>query len=252
MAPHEKILDRIRKLHAKAVSAKQMGSSAEAEAFSAKVSQMLAEHRLNLSDLEMTEMERQEPVAEGLVNTGMGRKRVAWVENLVGTVARAHFCRILVVSGSSTYYIVGRKSDREVVEWMVSWLIPWVWDKSFKEMHAARKREKAAGNFYGARGFRISYLNGFVSRLGERFREMRAQVETEARAGGKGTALIRLNNADQAVASYVAEKYTKTASSVGQRTRNASGFAAGRKAADGVSLNRPVGGGNGGGRGLLN
>lgn len=251
MAPAEKILDRIRKLHAKAESAKAMGSMEEAQTFAARVSEMLAQHKLDLSDLEMTQLESREPIAEGHMATGMGNKRVAWVEALVGTIARAHFCRIVVVPRTSAVYVVGRKSDREIVEWMSGWMIPFVWELSHKEMMAARKREKAAGNYYGARGFRTSFLNGFVTRMGERFRAMRATVETAARASGKGTALVHISNADKQVAEYVEWRYTRNASSVGQQTSNTSGYGAGRAAADRVSLNRPVGGGSTGGAGRL-
>lgn len=260
MTDQEKLLDRIRKLHAKATSAHHMGSMEEAQAFAAKVNELLLKHRLEMSDLEMTEMEVNEPVDEAFIAvdpTGAlrtKRKRVAWIERMASTIASAHFCKILVVRGSANIFLVGRKRDRDVAEWMIQWMVPFVWKLSEREMVKARKTEKAAGRYLGARGFRAEFVAGFVDRLQERFHAMRQEVTKEMKSlasqsstgSAIGTALMRIDAADQAVAKYVETKYKRHASSVRMtRTGNRSGYHAGRAAADRVNLGtRPVSSGS--------
>jgi hypothetical protein len=253
MTAQDKLLDRIRKLHAKAESAKHMGSMEEAQSFAAKVQEMLLKNRLEMSDLEMTEMEASEPIEEHVVSPDptdtlkAKNKRVAWVERLAGIVAEAHFCKILVMRGSVYIWLVGRKSDREVAQWVIQWLTPYLWKLSHREMMLARKREKAAGRYYGARGFRAEFIAGFLDRLRERYRAERGHVVEEMKqlaaqssAGSQiGTALVRLDTADKQVAAYVDQKYKRKASAVRMtRTSNRSGYDAGRAAADKVDLNR--------------
>ena len=241
MSPQEKILDRVRKLHRHAESASKMGSKDEAEAFAARVAQMMAEYKLEMSDLEMSEMEVMEPVGRGeTLHPGIGGKRVAWVENLAATIADAYFCRILVITGTSSVIIVGRKTDRQVVEYMLEWMIPWVWQLSFREMKRARIKVKKEGDPLGARGFRTSFLNGFVSELSLRFWEAKQEMEAKAREAGTGTALVRLDDARKAVRDWMEGNIKGTAKSVGQRSTNRMGYLAGRKAGREVNLNRPI------------
>lgn len=87
----QKLLDRVRKLHAKAESAKALGSEAEAASFAAAVSKMLAKYKLDMSELEFSQMEKAEPVGEGYVAGEGKRTRQLWAEVLAAVVADAHF-----------------------------------------------------------------------------------------------------------------------------------------------------------------
>ncbi len=111
----EKIIDKIRKLHAHAQSAEKIGSEAEAQAFAQMVNQLLNKHRLELTDIQFEERRKNEPVEQAEINfrehgdTFRGKKvewkqkkvRVEWIERLAGIVARAHSCEILVVERSN-------------------------------------------------------------------------------------------------------------------------------------------------------
>ena len=52
MKTSENLIEKIQKLMAKAESAKNMGSTAEAEVFAAKVNEMLMKHNLSMMDVE--------------------------------------------------------------------------------------------------------------------------------------------------------------------------------------------------------
>jgi hypothetical protein len=111
-------------------------------------------------------------------------------------------------------------------------------------MMRARKREKSAGNYYGARGYRTSFLNGFILGLDERFRRERAEQIRAAEARGTSNALVRVDSAREAVREWMKENIKGSAAkSVRLTANNRGGLEAGRKAAAEVNLNRPVGDG---------
>lgn len=240
--PREKILEIVKKLHNKAESSKTLGESKEAEAFAARVARMMTEHKISMDELEMTELQKLEPIerGEGMQPAGRKSKRVAWVENLTSVIADAYYCRILVVQGTSTIILVGRKSDREIAEWMINWMVPWLWQLSYKEMMAARKRVKKEGEPLGARGFRSSFLNGFILGLADRFYREREEQVKAAQERGTSHALVRVDSAREAVREWINQNVKGSVKSVSMSVKNRMGREAGQKAAREVNLNRPI------------
>ena len=119
-------IDKLRKIKAHSESAEKIGSMEEAETFAAMFQQLLLKHKLEATDLEFEEEEKDEPIIEHVVEwqeIQFGHKRVGWVERLASIVAEAHFCRILVRSGSSRITLVGRQSDMEIAEFMLVTLV---------------------------------------------------------------------------------------------------------------------------------
>lgn len=118
------ILDRIRKLLAHADSAKSLGSQAEAETFAAKAAEIALQHKLSLDAIEFEDEAAADPIDTERVNTAelMGRRstegRCLWQQGLLNTLARAHSCRILVVSGRKFATLVGAGADREIVKYL--------------------------------------------------------------------------------------------------------------------------------------
>jgi len=236
MTDQEKVIDKLRKLKAHADSAEKIGSREEAEAFAARFQQLLLKHKLEISDIEMEEEEAAEPVAEHWVDyrkyaskaepipTG---RRVIWMEHLAGIVARAHFCRILVVKNSTRIVLVGRKSDVEVAEFMLVTLVRTAVRLVRKEYTVARRENPHAD----MKGFNVSFLEAFIARLNERFNEGRRTA-----AASTSTALVRINRAEAAVVQYM-ERYSKPASSLNHSEMyNSEGRRRGRAMADSVSL----------------
>ena len=117
----QSVMDKLAKLQSHADSAKAIGNEAEAEAFAAKVAELLVTHKLSMTEVEFAAQAEDDPVDGAYVDYAKyapdqsGRTRVWWQETLIDVVARAHFCRIMVVPGSSRIFLVGRGSDRQVV-----------------------------------------------------------------------------------------------------------------------------------------
>ncbi len=227
----DKLLDRIRKLHAKAESARAIGNDAEALAFAAGVQKMLAKYKLDMSELEMQTLDKVEPIGSTYVRSEGKSKRVAWAELLASVVARAHYCRILVIPNSDTIVLVGRPTDRQVAEFVFSTLRRTADENSDRDARAFRRRQRAerGATMGDATNFRAAWLNGFVQRISERYEAERQQLKVEAAKAG--TSLVRLDNALTQVDQHMAKMSTRRASSVGTRpSANREGAALGRAA----------------------
>jgi hypothetical protein len=96
---------------------------------------------------------------------------------------------------------------------------------------------KAKGDTSVARGFKQSYIDAFIARIGERFEEERRSQECDS-----FNALVRFNRAERAVADFMINKmesgaYNKVAMIRGsKRDPNYDGLKAGRTAANGINL----------------
>lgn len=240
MTIEEKVIERVQKMYAKAQSLKQIGNEAEAEAFMAGVYKTLAAHKLDASVLTIEQQDRTDPMGTQWVNwtkAGMAakKKRIAWQERLTAAVAQAFFCKLLVSAGSSQVMLVGRKQDRDVAEYMITFLIGTAERLSQSAYWAERHRVHQRTGGWGVGTYKESWLRGFVARMTERLAELN---KAEA---GTGMALVRVN-ALALVTDWQAKNLDlKRGTSIsGRAANNEGGRAAGRRAADGVSLNRPV------------
>lgn len=247
MSPQEKLIDKLTKLKNHAESAKAIGSEAEAQAFAEKVQQLLLEHDLQMSDIEFATLAVDEPVDRGLIDwTPAGIKgkktRTQWMEQLAAMIARANFCQIIVQAGTSNIWLIGRKEHRAVAEYMIVTLTRAVIDISKKE-HAKFSWEvyKRDGSTFRARGFKDSFITGFLFRLFQRIEERKKTAETST-----STALVRINREDAAVASYMEDMRKlpkKDPNHIGKghgltrsNPTNAEGVRRGRAAADKLDL----------------
>ncbi len=225
-----KVIEKLRKIKAHSESAEKIGSMDEAEAFAAMFQQLLLRHKLEATDIEFEEEEKEEPVEEHIVewqDIQFGHKRVGWVERLASIVAKAHFCRIMVCSGSSRITLVGRQSDIEIAEFMLVTLVR-IADKLVRKECRKYRKENPGAN---TKGYRVSFMRGFIERLAERYREERHSAEVST-----STALVRINRAETAVTTYM-DRYTKLASAVGQSNKhNAEGRRRGRAVASSLNL----------------
>lgn len=213
MSPErEKVVDRLKKIRAMAEGAAAIGSEAEAQAFAEMLQKMLFQHKLSMSDIEFAQMERDEPVIQRAVvyppnpeaarNYGNHRKtRVLWMERLAQTIAKAHFCSIVVYSNSSKLGLIGRPDDIAVAEYMIV-ILQRAADKLGYNAKQDYKAELARKGIHvsAAAGFRESWLLAFTQRLSQRYRE-----EKEAQTTGQSTALVRVNKAEEAVRDFIAE-----------------------------------------------
>jgi hypothetical protein len=205
--PEEKLLDKLTALKRKAEGAAAIGSEAEAQAFAEKLQSLLLEHDLSMSDIEFERMEAEEPIGQQWVmfeKHGFKRKktRTAWMERLASMVARANFCRIIVSSGTSNFFLVGRPEHRAVAEYMIVTLTRAVMDISKKEhtkyVWEVYKRDRSTS---GAKGFKDSFITAFLMRLFERMEARKAAAGVST-----STALMRLNKEDAAVEQHMQKR----------------------------------------------
>lgn len=195
----DRLLDKLQKIKAHADSAKKIGSEAEAQAFADMLQKLLLDHDLQLSDLEFERMERTEPIEDQYVNwhdhgVKVKNNRVEWQERLAMMIAKHNFCRILVCPGTNNFWLVGRREHRAVAEYMIVTLTRALDAIATKEYGRYFRECYARGVVHEARGFRESFITGFLYRLFER-------LETRKKAAGDSTstALMRLNREDKAV-----------------------------------------------------
>ena len=210
---YKKLVQRIGKLKAKADSARNLGNLKEAESFAQKTTELLAKHKLTITDVEYTHLQKIEPVEEqevrgpdfGVVNK---RQRNPWQQELASVLAQHNSCRILATTGSNMITFVGRLSDREIAVYLFCSLV--------MQLHAIADEKWAEGKrLYGnmPKGWYRSWLMGATVGIGQKLDEMKWALEDEAHRTGKGHALVRLTG--KAVDQYIDQMYTGNAPSMG-------------------------------------
>lgn len=248
MTEKDKTLTLIKKLLDKADSAAAIGSTAEAGTFAAKASELLLKHKLEMTDLEALEQDNNDkmadfyfdPVDAARIKMGKGR-RAAWLEGLVSSIARAHFCRILIIPGSKRVRLIGRDSDVAIVKYLVGVLAHEAVRLSVLYERVSRVSAQRAGlpiPNAPKRGF----LLGFTAAIIERLRSTRAEVQ---HTGGIH-AVLRFTKAENDVVQYIKHniKTSKVGGfSAGAVTTNGSAWVAGQAAGRKVSLNTGLSGG---------
>lgn len=275
--PNEKVLDRLRRMklamdtHSK--TGESFSTEAEAQNFAATLSRLLMEHDLQMSDIEYeakddTVEERAADFSKwGGVDTRP--RRVVWMEELSGIIAEAFNCRRWIIQGRSKPWLIGRKQDIDIAEYMIIVLtrtadnMSEAETKRFKRQmkrtciecnhglswHELRiekpdlpwdvERHPFQNSMEKSYGFRVSFLNAFIRRLNERLQEERQRVMDEAAASGQ--ALMRIDNALAKVDAFIEERRKgKRGKGAPQLSRtwhhNSAGAARGKAVADGVKL----------------
>jgi hypothetical protein len=236
----ENVIEKLKKIKAMADGAAAIGSEEEAQAFAEKLQKMLFEHKLEMTDLEFEQFEKEQPVTTHRINyeqypeIRLRSTRVEWIEKLASIVARAHFCRILVHPKSSRITLVGRKNDVEICEYMLITLqraVEKISKTAVYQYMLECKRERMPLEH----GFRETFILAFIDRLMKRFDEERRVFTSDC------TALVRVNNSEVAVAAFMKSMRTKSASRLSNHvTWNSEGHRRGQAAADAVNLRANV------------
>lgn len=173
-----KIIDKIKKLHAKAESAAEIGNADEAAAFAAKVQELLDTNRLEMAVLSTTEeVEAVEDIYLDGDELGFrkGKRYVQWFSTLVSGIAKVNGCVSLGCQGSTNQRIIGAGSDRAIVQYLVTLLV-----RESNRLLENAKAEYEAALIMGlvTRRWRKvdtnSWRLGFASGIRERLRQQRA------------------------------------------------------------------------------
>lgn len=226
---------------------KKIGNEAEAQAFAAKVQELLSRYKLSMSEVEYRARDEKEPIGEEVMNMKehnlkFKRRRVEWFEKLAYVVAKAHYCKTLVTRGTNLVWFVGRKTDRKLAEHVFVTLVHAL-DGGGKYYEGIAGRAyveyynkcKADGDVTLARGFRESFLTGFIIRLNQRFEEEFKSMVNET---STSTAIVRLSNALKEVDQYLDDKYknNQAAPFSSKSNFNHAGYRSGKAAADSINL----------------
>jgi len=243
--PHERAMDKIRKMKRMMEGAKTEG---EAQQFAAMMQRMMLNHNIDMSDIEVEKMEADEPVSEHWFNpegptAKTKRVRSYWMEDLAAIIARAHFCDIAVNEKLNHIMLIGRKSNIEVAEFMVVTLARLVhkmalreWWKEWRKRGGEQSYERNREVRRDLLGFRPTYVKAFTRRLAERYAEEKRKAQQETTSTG----LMRINRAEGATKAYMHDKFKDSTPAKAitkfKDTVHAAGWRAGRDAADAIDL----------------
>jgi hypothetical protein len=252
----EAILEKLAKIKRHAESAKEIGNEHEAQAFAAMLQNLLLKHKLEMSDIDYAKEMQSEPIIEhapemvydsanrcyvykDFPDVEVVRKRRVWAESLAHIITKAYSCKFLVSMRSSNITFVGHKSNVVQCEYLFLTMLRCADKMSNNEAKKQRAqwRDQNGGAGSTPKGYRESWLLGFCARLSERMEEERRKFETPSTQ----TALVRVNKEALEVAGYV-NKFRTVVTSHKQGAFNQTGYEAGKSAANGLNLNRPLSG----------
>jgi hypothetical protein len=233
------VLKKVKKLLRHADSAEELGSEKEAEIFASKAEELLARHKLSMSDVEWVELDDTDPIGRERVDPaehdGLGKRRKqrrGWQEHLAQAVAEAHFCKIIVHPGSNVVTFVGRESDREVAIYVYVRLMDAALRLAKRDYRKARREGKET------KGFLTAWWHAYVATIRRRYRKQKQEREERLRNEDRSTALVRLKDALTVVEEHMSEEYnlSKASGVGGTKMSNRHGYAKGAEAGQNANL----------------
>lgn len=247
------LLERIKKLQAKAASCEAIGSFAEAEVFAAKVGELLARYKLSLVDVDALVQDTTNPFGEVRVYATpeeakkVRHTRLWYAEALAKVVAEAHFCHRVLNSTACQVIFVGRQTDREISVYMFHYLMRIMLTEAtnaykvevkqyniqlvaaFKAIQEGRQTEflaKFKGKLAKIEDFLDGFYKGFIDTIEARYKDEVAKLTAEsstnaivlskANVAAKTWAYLNMNI--QKVATYTGTGSNTNANSAGART----------------------------------
>lgn len=225
----ERIIDKIKKLIRHEQSARVCSTPQEAEAFAARIQELLIKHKIEMSEVrvddEPEEKVGEETVAAGrTIRYGRGASVPAADSRLMRVVAEAHFCQAIGIPQSNTVLVVGAEEDRAVAVEMFRFLVG-----TMKRL-ARVEEEKTRARRHSVRKFKPYFYRGFTAAVVRRYEEMRQTNDCQA--------LVR---ADALVKRYVESNYETVEVKPRKPSRmNKNGYFAGVIAGRNVDLKTSV------------
>jgi hypothetical protein len=215
-------------------------SQEEVLAALAAADRIMADYRITQAQVEAADTTKAEAfVRQKLVAQG---NRAAWVETIIRACCNSYGCCFYIDTefvsvpeelqemlgkehGSITRYVVcGKKSDCEIVEYTVAYLL-----KYARILSAAKSKGK--GLAWGK-----SFLEGFSIGVQEKFNLLK---EEERRNAVQSTALVILNNRVAEARNYMASAIKlRSAGRLTGSSRNADGRSAGISAGRNANINK--------------
>lgn len=247
----DEVLNQLAKLKRHEECARNLGSIAEANAFALRIATILEKHMLEMVDIDLAGGDTGEALGElftpfDRTHLGNSRRRVAWVERLASLLCKETGCSYLVTSGSNAIHLVGKPAQRKLAQYLLESLVHFASFNSEEDRKKARTHVETQEDFNDMRGYRQSWITGFIDELDQRFEERRA----EAFNTPTGVALMRIDNDCALSRKWVKEEYGCGSARATKRQtgHSASGYAQGKRQARNANINRGVGSGASRGR----
>ena len=221
-----KILSTIEKLLKHSESAAKIGSQKEAEAFAVQARQLMVQHKIELSELDLQDECPEEEVTKEFVSPNawgdeQQKRKTPWKVAMAYVLAPSYFCSVLGMKGSNGMVVIGTNSDREAFICAIQGL--------FVAAEALCDSAYASHIRAGGRKdntWRRSYLFGFANGMRDRIEIEKVREKEE----NSTSDLMVINNQVQRVNNVLSQtKTVKTSNSTG-RNANArdKGYQAGR------------------------
>jgi hypothetical protein len=224
------LLVRVRKLLDKA---ERTVNTHEADAFSRKAAELIAEHRIAPERLAAVEASDDLGVTE--IELGRGayvRARLS----LLQAVADAHDVRVVFQSRhhGTVAMAAGFRNDLDVVEVMYTSLH----QQAASQMATERRQTGAA-----TQRFRRSFLFGFAERIGEVLGESQQRAEQLAadqpgQGAGRDARALATRDREQQIDDYAATAFGRVRTARSPSAAQTGGWGAGAKAAGGADVGR--------------
>lgn len=236
----EKIKDKLKKLMAKESSARSIGNEAEADAFAAKIAQLIVDYQIEIDDLKTEQIVSE--VTDEFVGTAdlTARNESDWVRRVYSAVAITTNCKVVFTKASLYHlFLVGDEHDREICHYMVAQLVVKLRDWARKDYAKNKHLIPDKRNTYIR-----SFLKGAAAGLKERFKAEKENAQANPDYGSQITGIILAK--DTKIDTYIGERFGRLGSSSLRSGSSASGYNSGKEAGSKVSVNKGVNRGAGG------
>ncbi len=253
------IIEKLRKLIAHERSARSIGNLAEAEAFAAKVQDLLTAHKLEMSEVDFQAREDGEPIdwerVDGHeINGGGSRTKVYWRVRIAKAVAKVNSCDVVNNSASrgTAFFFVGRTSDRQLAKILYLYLVELGEELVSKAVRENREIQTLKFNVRNSisdwniptwakaafarwmKDYRESWKTGFGEAIATRLLA-RYEETLKAQAAISSNAIVHIKRDALAVEEFLKGK-TRQSRGVSASGGNLDGFAAGQRTGNAVNL----------------
>ena len=272
------MIEKLRKLIAHERSARSVGNLHEAEAFAAKVQDLLTAHKLSMSEVDFETRQSSEwidweRVSGDEINVGSKKTRVYWRTQLAHAIAKINGCETVLDNIDTSFFFVGMTSDRQMCKILYIYLVELgeelcqkASDQDRDEQHKMfislsvlppeLRREWSETQWTRQMfnkwmsEYRLSWKNGFAAAVSKRL--IRRYEETlAAQADTSANAIVHIKRDALAVQQALKGKIKSNTSRVGTRTASGEGFERGQNTGLAVNLSPHTFGTTGRGSRLL-
>jgi len=244
-----KTVELLQKLINHEKSARSIGNTAEAEAFASRIQQLLLKHKLDMTDIEFAEEEKNEPIAQDFIREHeltdeqeSGKRRNSWVGILLMATAEANFCQVVSAARDNAYHLIGRASDKQIARQLFKYLYDAALEVVQSELSVYRASNEYASQvrIFGkspasacktfVSGFKIGFASAIYERLTHERDEARKKLQ-----GANETGLIRLDQICKAVEDFKNAAFPRVRTS-STRTRGHHGYERGKAYGSAIGL----------------